>query len=131
MLLQATIAVTLFGMGTTLWMGCYLFARGFPSLMTLRVVVAMLALSGFFFGSYNNIFVQHPGQCGDAREPPHDRAGGLVQCDLSRDVRTRPAPPRYRFVERGIYALGTISIIFLLQPEAFILEQGTRYTWHI
>ncbi len=37
MLLQATIAVTLFGMATTLWMGFYLFARGFPSSMTLRV----------------------------------------------------------------------------------------------
>jgi hypothetical protein len=61
MLFQATVFVTLFAMAVTLWMGFYLFARGFPSLMTLRVVIVMLALSGFFFGAYNNIFFQTPG----------------------------------------------------------------------
>jgi hypothetical protein len=62
MLLQATIFVTLFAMAVTLWMGFYLFARGYPSQMTLRVVVVMLALSAFFFGAFNNIFVQATGR---------------------------------------------------------------------
>jgi len=61
MLLQATMVVSLFAMAITLWMGLYLFARGYPSPMSLRVVIVMLALSGFFFGAYNNIFVQTGG----------------------------------------------------------------------
>ena len=61
MLLQATEAVTLFAMAVSLWMAFYLFARGFPSRMSMRVVVMMLALAGFFFGAYNNIFIQIEG----------------------------------------------------------------------
>jgi len=61
MLLQVTTAVSLFAMTITLWMGLYLFARGYPNPMSLRVVVVMLALSGFFFGAYNNIFEQTSG----------------------------------------------------------------------
>ena len=61
MLLQATMAVSLVAMATTLWMGFYLFARGFPRTITLRVVAVMFALSAFFYGAYNNIFTQVEG----------------------------------------------------------------------
>lgn len=130
MLLQATIFVTLFAMAVTLWMGFYLFARGFPSRMTLRVVVVMLALSGFFFGAYNNIFVQTTGSAAI-------RAVLLVIVlagwySVTFHVMSDRDQKRYRFIEWGIYGLGVLSIIFLLQPGAFIKEAGNAlYVAHM
>jgi len=127
MLLQATTAVTLFAMAVTLWMGLYLFARGFPNPMTLRVVIVMLALSGFFFGAYNNTFVQMPGSAAI-------RAVLLVIVlagwySVTFHVMSERDQRRYRFIEWGIYGLGALSVVFLLQPGAFILEEGMRCMW--
>ncbi len=130
MLLQATIAVSLFAMTTTLWMGLYLFARGFPSRMAFRVVVVMLALSGFFFGAYNNIFVQVPGSAAI-------RAVLLVivLCgwySVTFHVMSERDQKRYWFFEWGLLALGALSIFVLLQPNAFIFEQGNAlYVAHM
>jgi hypothetical protein len=131
MLLQATIFVTLFAMAVTLWMGFYLFARGFPSRMTLRVVVVMLALSGFFFGAYNNIFEQTTGSAGI-------RAVLLLVIVLGGwysvtfHVMSERNQQKYRFIEWGMYALGALSIPLLLQPGAFINEAGnTIYVAHM
>lgn len=122
MLLQATVVVTLFAMAVTLWMGFYLFARGFPSKMTLRVVIVMLALSGFFFGAYNNIFVQQPGSAGI-------RAALLVIVlagwySVTFHIMSERDQKRYRAVEWGVYALGAATIPLLLQPGSFIDEEG-------
>lgn len=122
MLLQATVVVTLFAMAVTLWMGFYLFARGFPSRMTLRVVIVMLALSGFFFGAYNNIFVQLPGSAGI-------RAALLVIVlagwySVTFHIMSERDQKRYRAVEWGVYALGAATIALLLQPGSFIDEEG-------
>jgi len=122
MLLQATMAVTLVGMATTLWMGFYLFTRGFPSPMTLRVVVVMLALAGFFHGAYQNIFDQIVGSAAI-------RAVLLVVVltgwySVTFQVMSARDQKRFRWIERGIYALAGLAITFLVQPNAFILEQG-------
>jgi hypothetical protein len=61
MLLQATAFLDLFAMAITLWLAFYLFARGFPSRVTMRAVIVLLALSFFFYGAYSNIFHQVPG----------------------------------------------------------------------
>lgn len=122
MLLQATMAVTLVGMATTLWMGFYLFARGFTSPLTLRVVVVMLTLAGFFHGAYSNIFDQIVGSAAI-------RAVLLVVVltgwySATFQVMSPRDQKRFRWIERGIYALAGLAIVFLLQPNAFILEQG-------
>ena len=130
MLLRATEGVTLFAMAATLWMGFYLFARGFPSGMTLRVVVMMLALAGFFFGAYNNIFVQKEGSAAI-------RAVLLVIVlagwySVTFHVMSERDQRRFRLVEWGMYALGALSIVFLLQSGSFILEEGNAlYVAHM
>jgi hypothetical protein len=130
MLLQATIAVSLFAMATTLWMAFYLFARGFPNAMTLRVVVVMLALSGFFFGAYNNTFVQIPGSAAIRAVLLVIVLGGWYSVTFH--VMSDRDQKRFRYFEWGIYALGILSIIFLLQPNAFISEQGNAlYVAHM
>ena len=130
MLLQATIFVTLFAMAATLWMGFYLFARGFSSHMTLRVVVVMLALSAFFFGAYNNIFVQTPGSAAIRAVLLVIVLGGWYSVTFH--VMSDRNQQRYRFIEWGVYALGAASILFLLQPGSFINEEGNAlYVAHM
>jgi len=130
MLLQATIGVSLFAMSVTLWMGFYLFARGFPRAMTLRVVIVMLALSGFFYGAYLNVFEQIQGSAAV-------RAVLLVIVlagwySVTFHVMSEPSQKKYRYFEWGIYALAVLSILFLIQPNAFLNEQGNAlYVAHM
>lgn len=118
----ATAAVTLFAMTTTLWMAFYLLARGFPSLITLRMVVLLLALSGFYFGSYNNIFHQIP-------DTAAIRAELLViglACwySITFQLMSEDNRRRYRWIERGMYILGITAIFLLLKTRSFINEEG-------
>lgn len=61
MLFQATLLVDLTAMAICLWMAFYLFARGYPSRITLRAAILLLALSAFFLSAYINLFEQIPG----------------------------------------------------------------------
>jgi hypothetical protein len=130
MLFQATILIDLIAMATTLWMAFYLFARGFPSTSTMRMVVVLLALSGFFFGAYNNIFVQLPGTAAIRAVLLVIGLGGWYS--LTYHVMSERDQKRFRWVEWGIYFMGAISIILLLQPSAFIAEEGNAlYVAHM
>jgi hypothetical protein len=130
MLFQATILVTLFAMAVTLWMGFYLFARGFPSRMTLRVVVMMLALSGFFFGAYNNIFVQTTGSAATRAVLLVIVLGGWYSVTFN--VMSEQNQQRYRFIEWGILSMAVASILLLLQPGTFLNEAGNAlYVAHM
>ena len=130
MILQATMAVSLVAMATTLWMGFYLFARGFPRAITLRVVAVMFALSAFFYGAYNNIFTQVEGSAAV-------RAILLVIVlsgwySVTFHLMSEHYQRRYRVKEWGMYGLGILSIIFLLQPDAFLSEAGNAlYVAHM
>src|ERR1041385_6292247 len=130
MLFWFTLIVDLVAMATTLWMAFYLFARGFPNGMTMRMVGVLLALSVFFFGAYNNIFEQVPGTAAV-------RAILLVIClagwySITYRVMSEINQRRFRWGERGLYFLGVTSIVLLLQSDAFIGEQGNAlYVAHM
>jgi hypothetical protein len=130
MLLQATMVISLLAMAITLWMGFYLFARGFPRAITLRVVVVMLALSGFFYGAYNNIFDQTKGSAAL-------RAVLLVIVlsgwySVTFHLMSEHDQKRYRFMKWGMFGLGVLSIIFLLQSDVFLSEAGNAlYVAHM
>ncbi len=130
MLFQATIFVSLYAMTATLWMAFYLFARGFPSMITMRTVVVLLALSGFFYGAYNNTFVQIPGSAAIRAVLLVIVLGGWYS--LTYQMMSERSRKRYRLIEWGIYLLGLISIVFLLQPGSFIKEEGNAlYVAHM
>jgi hypothetical protein len=48
-LFTLTSIVDYLGMGISLWLAFYLLARGFPSRVTIRAVIVLLALFVFFF----------------------------------------------------------------------------------
>lgn len=122
MLFQATLFVDLLAMAVTLWMAFYLFARGFSSTMTLRMVIVSLTLSGFFFDAYNNIFVQVPGTAAIRAVLLVIGLGGWYS--LTYRVMSEINQKRFRGMEWTIYVLGAISIVLLLQPDSFIGEVG-------
>ena len=122
MLLQITAGVAITTMAITLWMAFYLFARGFPSKITMRVVIVLLALSVFFFGAYNNIFHQVAGTAAW-------RAVLLVLAlgswySLTYQLMNVQSRTRFRWLERGMYILAILTIVSLLQPGSFIDEEG-------
>lgn len=122
MLLQATLIIDLIAMATTLWMAFYLFARGYPNGMTMRMVLVLLSLSAFYFGAYNNIFDQIPGTAAIRAVLLVIGLGGWYS--LTYRVMSEHNQKRFRWMEWCIYFLGAASILMLLQPGAFIDEEG-------
>lgn len=123
MLFQATLLLDLLAMTVCLWMAFYLFARGFPNKVTLRAVIVLLALFGFFFGAANNLFHQVAGTAAL-------RATLLIivlGTWYSLTLQLLPVNIRklFRWSALGIYALGSVTIILLIGTrDAFIREQG-------
>ncbi len=122
MLAQATIMMALASMALTLWLAFYLFARGFPNLITLRAALSLLAISAFFLGTYNNFFT-----------PVHAAALLAVLLIIGMtcwySVTFQLLSPfyryKYRWGEISVYALAFVTIILLIVLKtSFPREQG-------
>jgi hypothetical protein len=131
MLFNITLFADLIAMATTLWGAFYLFARGFPSWLTLRAVTVLLLLSIFFFGAYNNLFNQVIGTASL-------RAVLLILglgtwYSLTYQLMPQHSRIQFRRMQIAIYLLGGITAVSLLViPDAFIEEQGNAvYVAHM
>jgi hypothetical protein len=60
-LYEVSLAVDFLAMGVTLGLAFYLVGRGFPSRLSLKAVVLLLSLSGFFTSAYLNLVLPQPG----------------------------------------------------------------------
>jgi hypothetical protein len=109
-------------MSITLWLALYLFGRGYPSKVTLRAVIALLALSGFFFGAYNNLFHQMPGTA--ALRAILLIVGLASWYSLSVQLIPQQTQKRIRWLEPIVYSLAGITIILLFSTRnVFIGEE--------
>jgi hypothetical protein len=131
MLFNITLFVDLIAMATTLWGAFYLFARGFPSWITLRAVMVLLLLSIFFFGAYNNLFHQVVGTASL-------RAVLLILglgtwYSLTYQLMPQHSRVQLRWMQIAIYLLGGVTAVMLLTtPDAFIEEHGNAlYVAHM
>lgn len=123
MLFFLTLLTDLVAMSTTLWLALYLFGRGFPSRVTLRAVIALLALSGFFFGAYNNLFHQVSGTA--ALRAILLIIGLASWYSLSVQLTPSQTQKRIRWLEMIVYTLAGITIILLFSTRnVFIGEEG-------
>ena len=110
-------------MSTTLWLALYLLGRGFPSKITLRAVIALIALSGFFFGAYNNLFQQISGTA--ALRAILLIIGLTSWYSLSVQLTPAQTRKRIRWLEFIVYTLAGITIILLFSTRnVFIGEEG-------
>ncbi len=122
MLLQATLLVDLIAMAITLWLAFYLFARGFPSRITLRAVILLLVLSVFFYGAYNNIFHQVVGTA--AWRAVMLVIGLASWYSLTYQIMSVHSQKQLRWLEISIYILAVITAALLLLPNSFMDERG-------
>ena len=131
MLFNATLFVALIAMATTLWGAFYLFARGFPSWLTLRAVIVLLLLSMFFFGAYNNLFHQVSGTA--AWRAALLILGLVTWYSLTFKLMSPRGQERLRWIEIGIYIFGGVTATLLLAtPNAFFNEVGNAlYVAHM
>jgi GAF domain len=131
MLFNITLFVDLIAMATTLWGAFYLFARGFPSWLTLRAVMVLLALSIFFFGAYNNLFNQVIGTA--SLRAVLLILGLETWYSLTYQLMPEPGRVQLRWMQIVVYLLGGVTAIMLLTtPDAFIEEQGNAvYVAHM
>jgi hypothetical protein len=122
MLFQATLLVEITAMAITLWGAFYLFARGFPSAVTLRAVTVLLLLSVFFLGAYNNMFYQVVGTASL-------RAVLLILglgtwYSLTYQLMSTRSRTRLQWMKISIYLLAAATALTLLWvPDAFIDER--------
>lgn len=114
-LADVTHIVSLIAMVISLWMAFYLFARGFPNPITLRAVLALLAIAVFFLGTYNHFYQPDTNTAGL-------RAALLVialVCWYSTTFALL-APDKkvkLRWMEIIIYAMGIISVALLITEQ--------------
>lgn len=124
MLFGVTLFVDLIAMAATLWGAFYLFARGFPNLITLRAVIVLLLLSIFFFGAYNNLFHQVVGTA--AWRAVLLILGLTTWYSLTFKLMPARAQTRLRRMEISIYVLGAVTATLLLATQPFVDELGNR-----
>jgi hypothetical protein len=131
MLFNITLFVDLIAMATTLWGAFYLFARGFPSLITLRAVMVLLLLSIFFFGAYNNLFNQVIGTA--ALRAVLLILGLGTWYSLTYQLMSQPSRVHLHWMQIAITLLGAVTVVSLLViPDAFVEEQGNAiYVAHM
>ena len=122
MLLQLTALTAFSGMAVSLWLSSYLLARGFPSPVTLRAVLVMVALSFYFLSAYLNLL-----------QP--NSASALVRAVLLtfslvvwHDLTARLRPGAADLARRRVwvmYALGAAAVVLIsLTPGFFAGSQG-------
>ncbi len=125
MLVILTVTTDLVAMAVTLWMAFYLFARGFPNLLTMKAALSLLAVAVFFLGTFNNFFVQTTGTA-------TLRAVLLViamTCwySVTFHLFSEINRKRFQWMEIGVYTLSLICIVLLLATKAaFLREQGNN-----
>lgn len=127
MLVAITHTTHFLAMTISLWMAFYLFARGFPNRITLRVVLALLAIAIFFLDTYNHFYTPQ-------KNTNPLRAALLVIaliCWYSTTF-TLLAPKtqtRFRWMEITIYLLGAFSVILLTFTKSDTMQDvSTLYT---
>jgi hypothetical protein len=123
MLFIFTLLVDFSAMAVTLWLGFYLLGRGYPSRITLRAVVVLLALSAFFLGAFNNLFHQIPGTA--ALRAVLVIIGLATWYSLTGLLLPEGAQKRLRWAGIVIYTLAAVTAVLLVSTtNAFVGEPG-------
>jgi hypothetical protein len=123
MLFNATLFVDLSAMAITLWLAFYLFARGYPSRITLRAVVVLFALSVFFFSAYTNLFHQITGTA--TLRAVMLIIGLSIWYSLTDQLSAGRNRKKLDWPGLVIYALGVVTAFLLvINSNSFIGEQG-------
>ncbi len=123
MLFELTLLVDITAMAVSLWMAFYLFARGFPSQITLRSVIVFLLLFVFFFSVNYDLF--HPSASTVALRAALVTLGLGTWYGLTYQLTSVRSREKLRWLGVSIYILcGITTILILGGSNLFSDEQG-------
>jgi hypothetical protein len=123
MLFTFTSLIDFLGMCVSLWLALYLLGRSYPSRITLRGVLVLMALAVFFLGAYVNLYIQIPGTA--AVRAVLLTVALSVWNDLTHKLLPVRIQRRLGVPVDMIYAFGLITIVLLLGTrDAFVSEVG-------
>ena len=121
-LFPLTSIVDYLGLGASLWLALYLLARGYPSRVTIRAVVVLLALSVFFLSASLNLYIQQPGTT--ALRAVMILVGLSTWCDLTQKLLPQGAQSKSNWIIIAVYILGGFTGLLLIATrDAFLLEK--------
>ncbi len=121
-LFPLTSIVDYLGLGASLWLALYLLARGYPSRVTIRAVVVLLALSVFFLSASLNLYIQQPGTT--ALRAVMILVGLSTWCDLTQKLLPQGAQSKSNWIIIAVYILGGFTGLLLIGTrDAFLLEK--------
>ncbi len=109
-------------MAVSLWLATYLLARGFPSRVTLRAVVVLLALSGFFLSGYLNL--HHPIPASTAWRAVFLTIAFLAWYDMTYRLLPATTQNKGRWVARSLYVCSLIAVVLLLSQQRLFVNPG-------
>jgi GAF domain-containing protein len=122
-----TAMVDFVGAGLALWLALYLLGRGFPSRITLRAVLILLATVAFFLLGYLNLFLHLPGA---ALAGAILLVAGLAGwCDLTDIIFHAQAQPKTRWLVWAMHAFAVLNIVLLLGARDIFVEQASPELW--
>lgn len=106
------------GMMVSLWLAAYLLARGFPSRVTLRAVLVLGIVAGYFLNTYLTLYDPSPGA--RAWQSSLITAGLTVWYDLTYNLLPPSSQARVRPIAVVVYVFGFVTFMLLagLRPFA-------------
>lgn len=123
MLLFALTSVTDFvGLCAALWLAGYLFSRGFRGPTTIRAVIILLLLSGSFIEGYFSL--HEPEKSRNIWYVLANLLAVIVWYNLTYQWLPGPLQRRLRWIARGIYAIGALTIAIVLLPMSGLNVPG-------
>jgi hypothetical protein len=120
MLFFVTALIDLAGMAVSLWLAAYLLARGFPSRVTLRAVVVLIALTAFFLSAYLNI--HYPTSGSSVWRAGYLVLGFLAWHDLAYHTLPDWTQKKARWRHRLAYASGLLAIVLLVWVKSIFAD---------
>jgi hypothetical protein len=127
MLFSITSIVDNLGMGMSLWLALYLLARGFPSRVTIRAVIVLLALFIFFLSASVNLYIQVTGSTAV-------RAIMLTivlatWCDLTQKIAPPNTQTKDNWLIPAIYIFAFVTAALLLGTRNVFVQEQTNLLW--
>lgn len=117
-----TYLADLLEMSVSLWLAFYLFSRGIPNKITLRITLSLFAIAVFFLGAYNNHFNPVEGTA-SLRASLLVIGMGCWQSVIF-SLRGHQKSKWIRWLEPGIYLLCMITILSLISDQGAFIDES-------
>ena len=127
MLFRITSSIDFIGLTLALWLALYLLGRGFPSRITLRAVIVLLATVAFFLCASINLYSTLPGA--GLLEALLVTLSLALWCDLTDIIFLAGPQAKSRRLVSGMYWFALLTMALLLKEGRVFIEEAGQGLW--